>query len=61
MAYSKACFLTYEMRYHLNLKLLIVGQEVTGKKKYMFLRAAILSRTQDEYRNNYYTIAFRMF
>ena len=44
MAYSKACFLSYKMRYHLNLKLLIWGQDVTGKKKHMFLRAAILGK-----------------
>ena len=43
------------MRYHLNLKMLM------GKKKYTFFKAAILSRKQDEYRNNFYTIVLRIF
>ena len=60
MTYSKACFLSYKMRYHLNLKLLTLGQEVT-EKKYMFFKAAILSRKKDEYRNNFYTIDINQF
>ena len=66
MAYSKACFLSYKMCYHLNLKLLTWGQEVTGKKKYIkrsrerkstsFFIATILGRKWDEHRNNLYSI-----
>ena len=50
MANSKASFLSYKMRYleYLNLELLTYGQEVTGKKKYMFFIAAILGKKWDE-------------
>ena len=35
MAYLKACFLSYKMRYHLLSK---AAQEVTGKKRYMCVK-----------------------